>query len=109
MKIASFVPAAEVDATSTEFVPGCRLSVAENAPDESAATVVIDVSGAVPPGLVPVSATSTRAPGVVVPDTGTDAASTVTLGRVRFSGTFPPLTVTGAVTLSGAAVGPPPA
>jgi hypothetical protein len=56
-----------------------------------------------------VTATSTVAPGAVVPDSGTDAALTVTLGRVRFIGTSPPLTVSGAVTLSGAAAGPPPA
>jgi hypothetical protein len=46
VKIASFVPAPPaVDATSTESVPGSRLSCAENEPVESAVTVVIDVVG----------------------------------------------------------------
>ena len=50
-------------ATSIESVPGCRLTVAENAPDEPAVTVVIDVAGAAAPAAVPVTATSTVAPG----------------------------------------------
>src|SRR5579862_5371005 len=61
VKMASLVepPSAEVAATSTEFVPGCRLTVAENAPEEPAVTVVMDVEGAPTPGAVPVTAMST--------------------------------------------------
>ena len=95
-------PAGAVEVTSTEFEPGCRLRFVENAPEESAMTVVIEVVGVASPGAVPVWAMSTvGAPGTVVPDTGTDAASTVTDGLVRFIGTSPPLTVSGAVTLNG--------
>ena len=83
-----------------------------NAPDESAVTVVIVVAGAAAPGAVPVAATCTVAPGAVLPVTVAEAAFTVTDGRARLAGTLPPLTVSGAVTDSGAAAGatdrPPP-
>jgi len=100
-------PSAEVAATSTEFVPGCRLTVAENAPEESAVTVVMDVEGALAPGADPVTAMSTVAPASVVPAIACDAASTVALGRVRFAGTLPPATVSGVVTFSAAVAGAP--
>src|ERR1700747_1854614 len=111
--MASLVPppadAGAVAASSTELAPGGRLSVAENVPVGSAVTVVIEVDGALAPGAVDVTAKSTVAPGAVVPVTGTDAASTVALGRVRCIGTSPPTAVSGAVTLSGTVDGPPPA
>ncbi len=78
---------------------------APNAPEESAVTVVTAVAGAAAPGAVPVTATSTVAPGAAVPLTVTEAASTVTDGRVRLAGTFPPSTASGAVTCSAAAPG----
>jgi hypothetical protein len=112
VKIASFVPPAPPtpteEATSTESVPGSRLTLPENAPVGSAVSVVIDVVGAEAPIAVPVTATSTVAPGAVVPPTVAEAASTVIDGRVRLVGTSPPLTASGAVTLSGAAAGPLP-
>src|ERR1700691_3644832 len=103
--MASFVALPAVAATSMESVPGCRLTGTENAPDDPAVGLVVVVAGAAAPAAVPLTATSTVAPGDVVPVTVVVAAFTTTVGRVRLAGTFPADTDSGAVTASGAAAG----
>src|ERR1700722_11588878 len=100
-------PVAEpaVTATSTALVPNSSGTRAEKLPVPEAVTVLTFVAGADAPGAVPVTATSTVAPGVVVPVTRLLAAFTEAAGRSMLAGTFPPLTATGAVIDSGATAG----